>query len=278
MESPVTISLIMASYNPGRYLVPAVESVADQLIEGDELLIQDAVSTDGSMDELRARFPDAPWLKIVSEKDKGQADALDRALNRAQNEYTLWLNADDIVYPGALAAMRAAAASGPDLVIGRSTIFTNDGRVVRTYTPREFTREAFIGRGADMFTGSLLYRTELLRRAGGFDAKYEYCMDVDLFARMSELEPTQVHIPDVLAGLRWHEDSKGGSTTWPIVVEFHKVRMEHTRNARERLKTRLFSAGYASAVMVQPLRHSKLYSRLRGRLVGEAEAPVTDVS
>ncbi|MDP9091553.1 MAG: glycosyltransferase [Actinomycetota bacterium] len=275
MTKECAISLLMASYNPGRYLIPAVESIADQVQEGDELLIQDALSTDGSLEALLKRFPALPWLKVVSESDDGQADGLDRALNRAKNDYVMWLNADDVIYPGALKAVRRALEDRPDLVIGRSTIFNNDGRIVRSYAPRAFTREAFVGRGADLFTGSIAYRTQLMREVGGFDAKYVYCMDIDLFARLSERKPSAVYIPEVLAGLRWHSKSKGGTTVLPIVSELHQVRMEHARTARERAIARVSTACYLAAAILQPIRHSKTYSALRAKLVREQPAPVS---
>jgi len=274
MSDTVPISLLVPSYNPGAYFEEAIASVADQLVPGDEVVVQDGGSTDGSLDALRARYAGAGWLKIVSEPDQGQADALQRALLRAQNAYIMWLNGDDIVYPGGLAAIRRGLATSPDLVIGRSTIFQNSGRVVRTYTPRPLTRRAMVGRGNDMFTGSLAYRTALVRDVGGFDARYQYCMDMDVIARIAEREPSIVYIPEVIAGLRWHAESKGGSTLWPIVREAAEVRLEHARTRRERALAITVSGLYFVAGALQPVRHSRVYSairalvRRRARVVG----------
>lgn len=263
MSDTVPISLLVPSYNPGAYFEKAIASVADQLVPGDEVVVQDGGSTDGSLDALTARYAGAPWLKIVSEPDRGQADALQRALLRAQNAYIMWLNGDDIVYPGGLAAIRRGLATSPDLVIGRSTIFQNSGRVVRTYTPRALTRRAMVGRGNDMFTGSVAYRAALVRDVGGFDARYQYCMDMDVIARIAEREPSIVYIPEVIAGLRWHAESKGGSTLWPIVREAAQVRLEHARTRRERALAIAVSGAYLVAGTLQPVRHSRLYSGIR---------------
>lgn len=263
MSDTVPISLLVPSYNPGAYFEKAIASVADQLVPGDEVVVQDGGSTDGSLDALTARYAGAPWLKIVSEPDRGQADALQRALLRAQNAYIMWLNGDDIVYPGGLAAIRRGLATSPDLVIGRSTIFQNSGRVVRTYTPRPLTRRAMVGRGNDMFTGSVAYRAALVRDVGGFDARYQYCMDMDVIARIAEREPSIVYIPEVIAGLRWHAESKGGSTLWPIVREAAQVRLEHARTRRERALAIAVSGVYLVAGTLQPVRHSRLYSGIR---------------
>ena len=266
MTAAPTISFLVPTYNGGKYLVTAIESVVDQLVEGDEVLIQDGASKDGSIDDLRERFPGARWLKIVSEPDDGQADALARALERAENAYVMWLNADDIVYPGALAAVRAALDDGPDIACGRSTIFTNDGRIVRSYTPGPITRRAFLGHGSDLFTGSLALRTSLVREAGGFDAKYQYCMDVDMLIRVAEREPIVKYVDAVVGGLRWHEESKGGTTTWPIVREATEIKLRHARTLPERAIAVGSSAAYLLAIVAQPVRHSKLYSAARSGL------------
>ena len=270
----IPLSFLVPSYNAGDYLVTAIESIADQLVPGDEVLLQDGASTDGSVDALKERFAGAEWLKVVSEPDAGQSDALQKALERATNEYVLWLNADDIVYPRALDAVRKALVHGPDVLVGRSTIFNNDGRIVRTYTPREFTREAFVGRGADMFTGSLVFRASTVRDAGGFNAKYEYCMDMDMVVRTAELNPRVMYIPDVIGGLRWHAESKGGSTLWPIVREATEVRLAHARTTRERIIALASSAWYLTSGLLQPVRHSALYSALWRRLASRKRVPL----
>lgn len=266
MTTPVAISFLVPSYNSGEYFKEAIESIEDQLVDGDEVIIQDGGSNDGSIEDLVGRWGDKSWFSLRSEPDAGQSDALQRALDRSTNDYVMWLNADDIIYPGALAAVRKGLREQPDLLSGRSTIFKNDGRIVRTYTPGEFSRRAFVGKGSNMFTGSFAYRTELVREAGGFNAKYQYCMDMDLFARMSELEPSVAYIPEVVGGLRWHDESKGGSTLLPIVREAMEVRLAHARTLRERAVAVSSSFQYWLAGTAQPLRHSKLYSAARNRL------------
>ena len=271
MTTPVPISFLVPSYNPGGYLLEAINSVVDQLLPGDEVLVQDGASKDDSIARLRAAHPDAGWLKIVSEKDKGQSDALQRSLLRAENDYVMWLNADDVVYPGALDAIRAQLVSAPDLVIGRSRIFNNDGRVVREYTPRPLTRLAMVGAGADLFTGSIAYRTQLVKDAGGFNADYEYCMDMDVIARIVEREPSIVYIPEVIGGLRWHSESKGGSTLWPIVREATQVRLAHARTPRERALAVRSSSAYLVAGLLLPVRHSRPWSAVHRRLMGRRQ-------
>src|SRR5215212_1270697 len=118
MTAPVPLSFLVPSYNAGDYLALTIESIEDQLVEGDEVIVQDGGSTDGSVDAVVARWGGQPWLQTTSERDKGQSDALQKALDRATNDYVVWLNADDIIYPGALDSVRTALEGRPDLVAG----------------------------------------------------------------------------------------------------------------------------------------------------------------
>lgn len=266
MTDPLPLSFLVPTYNAGSYLLEAIQSVEGQLIEGDEVIIQDGGSTDGSVDAVVGAFGDRAWLTVCSEPDEGQSDALQRAMDKSTNEYMMWLNADDVVYSGALVAVRAGLKGKPDILCGRSTIFMNDGRIVRTYTPDEFTRKTLVCKGATMFTGSFAFRTELVREVGGFDASFEYGMDIDLFARLSEREPSVVYIDDVIGGLRFHDESKGGSTLWPIVREATKVRLAHARTRSETVQALWSSGLYWLSGVSRPLRHSKTYSSVRGKL------------
>ena len=266
MTAPIPLSFLVPSFNPGKYLQEAIESIVDQLVDGDEVIVQDGGSTDGSIKDLVARSGREPWLRSVSEPDDGQSDALQKALERSTNDYVMWLNADDIVYPGALAAVRAGLESRPDLLAGRSTIFKNDGRVVRTYTPGAFTRRAFIGTGSNMFTGSFAYRTSTGSRGRRLQR------GVPVLHGHGPVRPTggdraldRLH-PRGVGGLRWHDESKGANTTWPIIREATEIRLAHSRSLRERFIAVRASTLYLIGILTQPIRHAKLYSTVRNKL------------
>jgi glycosyltransferase involved in cell wall biosynthesis len=266
MTAPIPLSFLVPSYNPGKYILETIESIEDQLVDGDEVIVQDGGSKDGSVEELVERYGDKPWLQVTSAPDAGQADALQKALDKATNDYVMWLNADDIIYPGVLDTVRNGLVMRPDLLGGRSTIFKNDGRIVRTYTPGPFTRKALVGMGSDLFSGSWIYRTELVREVGGFNAKYQYCMDIDLFSRLAETEPSTVQIPDIIGGLRWHDESKGANTLWPLVRELTEIKLAHSRTPGEKVKAVSYTSAYWVSIVTQPMRHTKLYSTMRNGL------------
>ena len=94
------VTVITATYNlirAGRAetIVQAIESVHDQKYEGEiEHLIMDGASDDGTLD-LLAPFSEQGWIKVVSQKDSGLYDAMNKGLATATGKYTVFLNSDD---------------------------------------------------------------------------------------------------------------------------------------------------------------------------------------
>jgi len=89
------ISIITPSLNQGRFLKECIESVLCQNYENFEHIIIDACSTDNTLDVL-SKYHHLIW---ISEKDKGQSDALNKGLDMASGDIIGWLNADDYYCP-----------------------------------------------------------------------------------------------------------------------------------------------------------------------------------
>jgi glycosyltransferase involved in cell wall biosynthesis len=260
--------MLMPAFNGGEYIIEAAAGALEQMRDDDELVIQDGGSTDGSIDELRRRFAAYPQLKIMSEPDDGQADALNRALARAANPAIGWLNADDRLYPGALDAVRKAWADDPelDLVYGSWTIFDNDGQTRRLGVPHEYTLRSLMWQ-PHVFSGAVFYRRDLVRETGGFDREMYMCMDLDLVLRLAALRPRTAQLPDVLAGFRWHDDSKTGVMDFRVVREAFTCRRRNARGLAGRAYAEFCSVVHLIAWLSTPLRQAKWYSRIRVRRI-----------
>jgi glycosyltransferase involved in cell wall biosynthesis len=113
----------------GSYLSTTIDSVLANLSSGDEYIIIDGGSTDGSVDVIRKYKPRlTDW---VSEPDKGYADALAKGFARATGDILCWINAGDLLLPGALdAARQALTDSDAEMIFGDDLYVDEEGRVI----------------------------------------------------------------------------------------------------------------------------------------------------
>lgn len=270
-EEPA-VSVLTPSYNAGDYLIEAVRSALTQMRADDELLIQDGGSTDGSIEKVRAEFGSYPQLKIVSERDGGQADALNRALARATNPVMGWLNADDLMSPGALDAVRRAFVRHPDtkVVFGSWDIFGADGTRLRHKVPVSFDPFRLLLRPT-VFSGAIFSRTEAVREVGGFDASLYFVMDGDLWMRLSRLR-SAVQVPETLAGFRWYTGSKTGGMDTALLREGWIYRRRYAHGIRAKVASYAAFIGDCLWLLAVPLRRASWYSNWRVRRSAAARA------
>ncbi|WP_332665998.1 glycosyltransferase [Aeromicrobium sp.] len=259
------ISILTPSYNAGDYLVDAVRSALEQMRADDELLIQDAGSTDGSIERIAAEFAAYPQLKIVSEPDDGQADALNRALRRAGNPVMGWLNADDLLHPGALDAVRRAWELHPEVkvVFGSWYILAADGTLLRHKVPTTFEPMSLLWRPT-VFSGAIFAKTDAVREVGGFDAGLYFVMDGDLWMRLAQLR-SAVQIPETLAGFRWYTGSKTGGMDAALLREGMVYRRRYAVGLRGKALSYVAFVGDCLWFLAVPLRKASWYSNWRLR-------------
>lgn len=105
---PFSISVVIPAYNAGAYLRATLQSVLAQGADGVEVILVDGNSADDTL-AVASAFRTLS-IKVISEPDQGQLDALQKGLRLACGDIVLWLNADDIVMPGAFSAVRATFA------------------------------------------------------------------------------------------------------------------------------------------------------------------------
>ncbi|HEY3841909.1 MAG TPA: glycosyltransferase [Acidimicrobiales bacterium] len=266
MEGGPAVSVMMPTFNSGDFLLEAVESAVSQMRPDDELLIEDGASTDGSIERIVTTYGSATQVKVVSQPDKGQADALNKALARAVNPVVGWLNGDDCYYPGALDAARRGWLEDPtvDLVYGGWTLYSETGEILRYCVPNQLTRAGLM-RTPQIFTGSMFMRASTVREVGGFDPGFHYCMDMDLVARILRRGLVPTLVPETLGGFRWYGGSKTGALEFGVVRESLKVRRRYATGVAGQIEAYIFSGTQAVSQAAIPLRRSKLYSRLRLR-------------
>ncbi len=118
MNDPVLVSVLIPMYQAGRYIEEAVRSVFAQPERSLELIIVDDGSTDGcasaAEDALRAFEKDPRPARLIRMPHRGQAAARNTALASSSGEWIFYLDADDVLTEGALAALLRGAAEMPE--------------------------------------------------------------------------------------------------------------------------------------------------------------------
>jgi glycosyltransferase involved in cell wall biosynthesis len=112
------ISIVTPSYNQGKFIEETIRSVLLQRYPNLEFRVVDGGSTDETVNIVRKY---SQWISAwTSESDRGQVDALNRALPKATGEILTWLNSDDLLLPGALFTIAALHKLNPkaDLISG----------------------------------------------------------------------------------------------------------------------------------------------------------------
>ena len=205
------VSVVTPSFNQGPYIRETIESVRNQSYKNFEHIVMDGGSTDETVEILKSY----PHLKWTSERDNGQADALNKALKLASGEVIAWLNSDDLYEPNALELAVQALKRAP-VAMGRCLIF-EDGKGPLYVVPN-FGRNWFDllkywiaysipTQPAIFFKRSVL--EEVIRDNGEFvDPTLHYCMDYDLWTRVCVKYPFTNLIDAVTSRYRFTETNK----------------------------------------------------------------------
>ena len=168
----------------------------------------DSLTAQGLGDDLEIIVQDADV-----EPDAGQSDALNKGFAKARGEWLFWLNADDVLLPGALKKVldRINRIDRIDWVVGDTVYIDEQGKVIEVRTDAKW--RGWFGKKLSVWTGgpSAFFRRELWEKRGGFAADLKYAMDIDLWTRWAKAGERFVGLDDYVWGFRMHDESKTGS-------------------------------------------------------------------
>jgi len=206
MSSTPLVSIITPSYNQAAFLEKTMRSVLEQDYPSIEYMVVDGGSNDGSVDIIKRYTDRLRWW--VSEKDSGQAEAINKGLTRAKGEFVAWLNSDDYLLPGTVAAAVQALQENPNasFVYGNVRVVTLDGQVLNTLTYQDWQLSDLmsfhiIGQPA------VFMRRSALEKTGFLDTSYHFLLDHQLWIRLAATGEMK-YVPQLWACAHYHEDCK----------------------------------------------------------------------
>ena len=180
-ESRPVLTIITVTRNAGQAIEATIRSVTENKPAGVEYLIQDGLSTDDTV-ATAGRIPGVD--RIVSEKDQGIYDAMNRAASNARGQWICFLNAGDYHLPGAIArAVALLRRTAAPLAYGDVAVHAETGEFrYRQRVGRRFSADRVFFAGIPHL--AMFYRRDDFLRSGMFDTGYRVCADLDHALRM----------------------------------------------------------------------------------------------
>lgn len=217
------ISIVTPSFNQAAFIEETIRSILLQNYPNLHYMVFDGGSTDGTVEILRKY---SPWLAHwESQPDRGQSHAINKGVHLSDGTWFNWINSDDCLLPGALAAVGRHDDLNVAIISGAQS------------TGASLSETVPLGRthiGADIedtivnhfiCQQGLFFRTELIRALHGVREELHFVMDLDLFTRALIAQGLSAvrEIPEVIAFFRQHKDAKTALATAKFLQEERRV-------------------------------------------------------
>lgn len=202
------VTIVTPSYNQVNFIEAAIRSVLLQYYPHIEYIVFDGGSTDGSVAVIRKYASHLTYWE--SNPDMGQSHAINKGWRMATGRYLWWLNADDLLTPGSIAASVGFLEDRPDvdLVYGDLVVIDDQDRVLDRFLYQDFELELFIRDYQNVAQPGALLRRRALKRIGFLDEQLHYVMDREFWLRLALEGGKVAHVPKALAYYRVHTEAK----------------------------------------------------------------------
>lgn len=214
MQRSPLVSVLLPVHNGGEFLYQAVESVLRQTMGDFELLAHDDGSSDGSLDVLKDFAARDSRVIVSAGGCAGIVPALNTMISAARGRYLARMDADDVCQPERFARQVSHLEANPGCaaVGSRVTLIDGDGDVISPFIDDvhhgDIDAAHLRGGKSRICHPTAMMRAEAVRRVGGYDDRFRFAEDVDLFLRLAEVG-TVCNLPDVLLDYRQHRSAIG---------------------------------------------------------------------
>lgn len=195
------ITIVTPCLNMGAFIEDAIRSVQGQNYPNFEHIIIDACSSDNTLEILK-RYPHLRW---VSEKDRGQSDALNKGFRMATGDIVGWLNADEYYLPGAFGVIAQAYKTKPevDVFYGDAIFVDVQGRVLRAKPAHQFDYGILLYYGCFIGTVATFFRRSIFEQELFINIDYKVVMDFEYFVRLALADKAFSYVPSLVGAFRW---------------------------------------------------------------------------
>lgn len=208
MDKQPLISVVMSVYNGGRfYLSKAIGSILLQTYRNFEFIIVDDCSDDITPYILQGYSGDTRLRILRNDRNMGLTKSLNKAIGQARGEIIARQDADDISLPKRFEKQVEYLETHPWVVLlGTSAFYINDsGRIIGCLVV--YTKpKAHLKRENQFVHGSTMFRRKAFEEVGGYDERYRFSQDYELWLRMSAKYEI-ANLRDALYKLRFHQNT-----------------------------------------------------------------------
>jgi glycosyltransferase involved in cell wall biosynthesis len=251
------ISIVTPSLNQCGFIPEMLDSLQSQDYPDWEHVVFDAGSTDGSVEVWReweeggklrngetetlrnaekGKLGNAETerlrnrerrVRVFVEPDRGQSDAINKGMRVATGGIVGWLNADDVLLPGALSKVVEAFEKNPDAVVVYGVGAKTDlgGQIIKKVPFREFCSKR-LSYAFGAVQPAMFFRRDAYWKVGGLDESLHYAMDWDLLLKLAKVGNV-VAIPDHLANIRYYPETKTNTGGWKRMREIAGIARSH---------------------------------------------------
>ena len=243
------VSIVIPIYNAGAFLEKTIRSLLCNDLTDVELILMDGGSTDNTA-AIIAHYRQA-FTVAVSEKDRGQSDAINKGFARATKPILYWLNGDDIILPNAILAMRRAFRDNPgtEVVVGNAYMTEKDFTPIHhfVFSAEKLCFDYLLDYASHhLVQPSVFFSRNAWDEVGPVKEDLHYAMDADLFLGMAA-KFKFLHIPVDIGYSVYHEDCKTRGKRGESISELAFVQATHGGHTEARKTMNILVGMYNEA-------------------------------
>ncbi len=207
------ISVITPVYNGEKFIESCIKVVIDQNCPDVEHIIVDGGSTDRTVEIIKQYAEKYPHIRWISEKDRGQSDAMNKGIAMAKGEILSILNVDDYYEPNVLKRISNIFKTLPEpsLLVGNCNTWDDEGNLLAVNKPAKLRlADLLLGWSINQFPANpsaYYYHTSLHKKIGLYKVDEHYAMDLDFILRAVQVATVR-YVDEIWGNYRYYKNTK----------------------------------------------------------------------